>query len=117
MNKSGWIEEMPFIQQTINYTKKDSTWVLNSIRTENWMVFTYPPNGQKLKFSYKNDVIINYVTRDPEKIKNFKGDKIVGTAQRWDQIIGRPDDTFWASFNYLPVEEALKRAVENIGKQ
>ncbi|MGA3014987.1 MAG: carboxypeptidase-like regulatory domain-containing protein [Bacteroidales bacterium] len=116
LNKSGWIEEMPFIQQTINYSKKDSIWVLSSIRTENWMVFTYPPNGQRLRFNYKNDVIITEVTRAHEKIKNFKGDKVVGTAQRWDQIIGRPDDTFWASFNYLPVEEALKRAVENIGK-
>ena len=116
LNKPGWIEEMPFIQQTIIYSKKDTSWVLNSIRTENWMTFTYPANGQKLRFSYKNDVIITNATRDPGKIKNFKGDKILGTTQRWDQIIGRPDDTFWASFNYLPIEEALKNAVEEIGK-
>jgi CarboxypepD_reg-like domain len=116
LNKPGWIEEMPFIEQTIIYSKRDTSWFLSSIRTENWMIFTYPPNGQKLKFSYKNDVIITNTTRDPEKIKNFKGDKTLGTTQRWDQIIGRPDNTFWASFNYLPVEEALKNAVEGIGK-
>ena len=116
LNKPGWVEEMPFIQQTIIYSKRDKSWFLSSIRTENWMTFTYPPNGQKVKFSYKNDVIITNATRDPEKIKNFKGDKIIGTTQRWDQIIGRPDEIFWASFNYLPVEEALKKTIEGIGK-
>jgi len=116
MNKPGWVEEMPFIQQTIIYSKRDTSWFLSSIRIENWITFTYPANGQKLKFSYKNDVIITDATRDTEKIKNFKGDKVLGTTQRWDQIIGRPDDTFWARFNYLPIEETLKKAVEGIGK-
>jgi hypothetical protein len=112
----GWIEEMPFIQQTINYSKRDTSWYLSSIHTESWMIFTYPVTDQKLKFSYKNDVIITNATREPRKIKDFKGDKIIGTTQRWDQIIGTPDETFWTSFNYLPVEEALKKAVEGIGK-
>ena len=116
LNKPGWVEEMPFIHQTILYSKRDSSWYLSSIRTENWMTFTYPANGQKVKFSYKNDVIVTNATRDPDKIRNFKGDKILGTTQRWDQIIGRPDDNFWDSFNYLPIEEALKNAVEGIGK-
>jgi hypothetical protein len=80
------------------------------------MTFTYPTNGGKMKFSYKNDVVITNATRDPEKIKNFKGDKIIGTTQRWDQIIGRPDEIFWTNFNYLPVEEALKNAIEGIGR-
>jgi hypothetical protein len=116
LGKAGWIAEMPFIQQTILYSKKDTCWLLSSIRTENWMTFTCPANGQRLKFNYKNDVIITNATRDQEKIRDFKGDKVLGTAQRWDQIVGRPDDTFWASFNYLPVEEALKNAVEGISK-
>ena len=116
LNKPGWVEEMPFIQQTIMYSKRDTAWFLSSIRTENWMTFTYPPNGQRLKFSYKNDVIITNATRDAEKIGNFKGDKVMGTTQRWDQIIGRPDESFWTSFNFLPIEEALKNAVEGIGK-
>jgi hypothetical protein len=115
-NKPGWIEEMPFIQQNIIYSKRDSLWYLSSIHTENWMTFTYPGTGQKLRFSYKNDVIITNRTRDPEKIKNFKGDKVIGTSQRWDQIIGRPDDNFWINFNYLPIEETLKKAVEEIRK-
>ena len=80
------------------------------------MTFTYPATGQKLRFSYKNDVIITNTTRNPEKIKNFKGDKIIGTTQRWDQIIGRPDNNFWTNFNYLPIEESLKKAVEEIRK-
>jgi hypothetical protein len=116
LNKPGWVEEMPFLDQTVTYSKRDSVWYLSSIRTENWMTFTYPPNGQRLKFSYKNDVVVTNATRDPEKTSDFKGDKILGTDRRWDQIIGRPDESFWAKFNYLPVEEALKNAVEGIGK-
>jgi hypothetical protein len=116
MNKPGWVEEMPFIQQSIIYSKRDTSWYLSSIQTESWMTFTYPGTDQKMKFCYKNDVIITNATRNPEKIKNFKGDKIIGTTQRWDQIIGRPDDTFWANFNYLPIEETLKKAVEEIQK-
>jgi hypothetical protein len=115
-NKPGWEEEMPFIQQTVSYSKRDSLWFLSSIRIDNWMVFTYPPNGQKIRFSYKNDVVITNSTRDQERLKDFKGDKIVGASQRWDQITGRPDETFWASYNFLPVEEALKKAVENINR-
>jgi hypothetical protein len=114
LNKPGWIREMPFIQQTIIYSRRNTNWYLSSIRTENWMTFTHPQNGQKIKFSYKNDVVVTDATRDPDKVKNFKGDKILGTAQRWDQIIGSPDDAFWAHFNYLPVEDALKKAVEAI---
>jgi hypothetical protein len=116
LNKPGWIEEMPFIRQTVTYSKREPFWVLSTISTENWMTFTYPATGQRLKFSYKNDVVITNFTRDQEKIKNFKGDKLTGTTQRWDQIIGRPDEAFWAHFNYLPVEEALKTSVEAIGK-
>jgi hypothetical protein len=116
MNKSGWVEEMPFIEQTIIYSKRDTSWYLSSIRSENWMTFTYPPTGQKLNFSYKNDVVITNATRDKEKIEDFKGDKVIGTNQRWDQIIGKPDDTFWASFNFLPVEDELRKAVEEIAK-
>jgi hypothetical protein len=116
LNKPGWIEEMPFIQQNIIYSKRDTSWYLSSIRTENWMIFTYPVTGQKLRFSYKNDVIITNTTRNPERIKDFKGDKIIGTTQRWDQIIGKPDDSFWYNFNYLPIEESLKKAVDEIRK-
>ena len=116
LNKPGWVEEMPFIQQTITYSKRDTSWFLISIRTENWMTFTYPPNGQRLKFSYKNDVIITDATRNTENIKKFRGDKVTGTTQRWDQIIGHPDEAFWSKFNYLPVEEVLKSAIESIGK-
>ena len=116
MNKSGWVEEMPFIEQTIIYSKRDTSWFLSSIRSQNWMTFTYPPTGQKLNFSYKNDVVITDETRDKEKIENFKGDKVIGTNQRWDQILGKPDDAFWFSFNFLPVEDALRKAVEGIAK-
>jgi hypothetical protein len=116
LNRPGWIQEIPFIQQTITYSLRDTTWYLSSIRTENWLTFTHPQSGQRVKFSYKNDVVVTDVTRDREKVKNFKGDKVLGTSQRWDQIIGTPDISFWAHYNYLPVEEALKKAVERISK-
>jgi hypothetical protein len=116
LGKPGWIQEMPFIQQTIAYSRKDTTWYLSSIRTENWLTFTYPLTGQKVKFNYKNDVVITDVTRDRGKIKNFKGDKITGTSRRWDQIVGPPDNAFWTRFNFLPIEKTLGNAVEKIGK-
>jgi hypothetical protein len=116
MNKPGWVEEMPFIQQTIIYSKRDTSWYLSSIRSENWMTFTYPPTGQKLNFSYKNDVVVTDATRDKDRLKNFKGDKVLGTTQRWDQIIGKPDNAFWTRFNFLPIEDALGKAVEDIKK-
>jgi hypothetical protein len=40
LNKPGWVEEMPFIQQSVVYSKRDTTWFLSSIRTENRMTFT-----------------------------------------------------------------------------
>ncbi|MCX6243647.1 MAG: carboxypeptidase-like regulatory domain-containing protein [Bacteroidetes bacterium] len=116
LSKPGWIEEMPFIQQTIVYSRRDSTWYLNSIRTENWLTFTQFQSGQKIKISYKNDVVVTDATRDPAKVRSFEGDKIMGTAQRWDQIIGPPDPSFWAHFNFLPVEETLKKSVEGMKK-
>ena len=73
----------------------------------------HPPISAATKRNPTVPIITN-ATRDKEKIENFKGDKVMGTTQRWDQIIGRPDDTFWASFNYLPIEEALKNAVEEM---
>lgn len=116
LNKPGWVEEMPFIEQTVTYSKQDQFWILSTIRSENWMTFTYPATGQRLKFSYKNDVVVTNISRDPDRIKNFKGEKLTGSSQRWDQIIGRPDENFWTHFNYLPVEETLKKAIEGIGK-
>ena len=116
LNKPGWVEEMPFIQQTVVYSKHDTVWLLGSIQIENWMTFTYPPTGQRIKFSYKNDVVVTNSSRDSLKIKNFRGDKILGTTQRWDQIISPQDESFWTSFNYLPVENALKKSIEEIRK-
>jgi len=114
LNKPGWIQEMPFIQQTVTYSRRDTTWYLNSIRTENWITFILPETGQRLKFSSKNEVVVTDATREPGKVKDFRGDKILGTTQRWDQILGTPDPSFWARFNYLPIENALKKSVEAI---
>jgi len=113
----GWIEEMPLLRYTTTWSKRDTVWSLNTIQIENWMTFTNPFTGKKVKTGYKNDVVITGFTRDPDKIKNFKGDKSIGVNQRWDQIVGQPDDTFWSNFNYLPVETKLKEAILQIGNK
>jgi hypothetical protein len=107
----GWIAEMPLLNRTILYTKQGDRWYLSTIREEQYVTFTQPASGQKIRAGYKNDVVVTGVTRDPETLRNFHGDKKAGTSQRWDQIAGPADESFWAKYNYLPVEEKLKEAI------
>jgi hypothetical protein len=115
-NTPGWIEDMPLMEWTTTYAVRNGKYFLSTIRIGNWMTFHHPPTGQRLKFAFKNDVVVTDITRDPAKIRNFKGDKSVGVNQRWDQIVGEPDAIFWASFNYLPVEEKLGKEIRQIKK-
>ncbi len=115
-NTPGWIEEMPLMEWTTTYISKKGKYSLETIRIGNWMTFTHSQTGQKIRFSYKNEVVVTDVTRDPTLVRNFKGDKSVGVNQRWDQVVGTADDSFWAEFNYLPVEEKLKKEINQIGK-
>lgn len=117
MNKSGWIEEMPLLKYTTTYSRRDSLWSLNTLHIENWMTFTDPETGRKVKTGYKNDVVITDITRDSLRLKNFTGDKTIGINQRWDQIVGQNDDQFWNNFNYLPVEAKLQEAILGIGNK
>ncbi|MCX6281847.1 MAG: carboxypeptidase-like regulatory domain-containing protein [Bacteroidetes bacterium] len=114
-NIPGWIAEMPLINETLNYSNRDNGWYLSSIRDEQWITFTLPSTGQKIRLGYKNDLVITDVTREPQHLRNFKGDKKAGINQRWDQLVGQADEAFWAKFNYLPVEEKLKQDIKGIG--
>jgi len=78
------------------------------------MTYFNPATGQKLRFSYKNEVIVTDASRDPEKLKNFKGDKSVGVNRRWDQVVGKTDAGFWETNNFLPMEKNLREAVEKL---
>jgi hypothetical protein len=78
------------------------------------MTYNHPGSGQMLKYGYKDEVVVTDVSRDPEKIRNFSGDKYIGRNRRWDQIIGQPDESFWKHYNYLPIEETLKNAILKI---
>jgi hypothetical protein len=113
-NTSGWIAEMPLIDKTIIYSKRVKGWYLSTIHDEQWVTFTLPSTGQKIRMGYKNDLVVTDVTRDPERIRNYHGSKKIGVNQRWDQIAGPPDENFWASFNYLPIEERLKKEISEI---
>jgi hypothetical protein len=109
----GWFEEMPLMEWTTTYARRNGSYYLNTIRIENWLTFKQPATGKTVKFSHKNEVVVTDATRDPERIKNFKGDKSIGVNQRWDQLVGQGDDQFWAGYNYLPIEEQL---LESLGK-
>jgi len=113
-NMPGWIQEMPLGQTEVTYSTRNGKWFLNTIRNEYWMTYNHPGTGQMLKYGYKDEVVVTDVTDDPEKIKNFSGDKSIGRNRRWDQIIGQPDESFWMHYNYIPIEDALKNAIRKI---
>ena len=115
-NISGWIAEMPLIDRTVIYSKRNNNWYLSTIHDEQWITFTLPSTGQKIRMGYKNDLVVTDVTRDPERIHDFHGDKKAGVKQRWDQLVGQADETFWSNFNYLPIEESLRKAIGEIKK-
>ena len=110
-NRSGWYKEMPMMEWTTTYSKRNKYYCLGTIRVENWLTFVYPPTGQKAKFAHKNEVVITDATRDVDKIRKFEGDKSIGVNQRWDEVVGCSDDQFWIEFNYLPIEEKLKESL------
>ena len=116
MNTTGWYQEMPMMEWTTTYSQRDGTYYLNTIHIQNWLTFINPVKGRKFKFAYRNEVVVTEVTRDPGKIRNFRGDKTIGVNQRWDQIVGTTDDMFWVKFNYLPIEEKLKRDLQQISR-
>ncbi len=107
----GWVGDMPFLSRTICYSVGDGLWRLSSIQEEQWINFRLVTTGQRIRVGFKNDVVVTDISRDPLNIRNFKGDKTVGTDQRWDQIVGKPDTDFWATYNFLPIEEKLQKEV------
>ena len=104
LNKDGWICEMPLGQTLVNYSSRGGTWALHSIRNEFWYTFTNLQTGQKAKYTYKSEVVVTDISRDPATIRSYSGDKTAGSGKRWDQIAGPPDVSFWAHYNYLPPE-------------
>ena len=113
-NIYGWVEDMPLLNRTICYSERDGVWCLSSIQEEQWVTFKLPSTGQRIRIGFKNDVVVTDVIRDPLKIKSFRGDKTIGTNQRWDEIVGEPDPDFWDNFIYLPIEEKLQKEVVKI---
>jgi hypothetical protein len=113
-NKPGWIADMPLIDRTVTYTQRNGRWYLSTIRDEERITFTLPSTGQRLRFSYKNEVVVTNVTNEPAIINSYRGDKSTGVGQRWDQVAGKPDPDFWSGFNYLPIEEALQLKVAGL---
>jgi len=115
-NTPGWLEEMPLLEMTTTYNARNGKYYLSTIRIANWMTFNNPATGQQVRFAYRNDVVVTDATRDPERIKSFKGDRSVGVSQRWDQIVAKGDEKFWAGYNYIPVEEKLVESIKEIAR-
>jgi hypothetical protein len=112
-NSGGWIQEMPILDWTTTYSLRNGTYYLSTIKIANWITYSHPSSGKTIKYGYKNEVVVTDATRDPVKVRNFRGDKSTGVNQRWDEVAGKEDAVFWKGFNYLPVEEKLQ---ESIGK-
>lgn len=113
-NQPGWIQEMPLGETTVTYSKRDSLWSLSTIRQNFWVTYIQPQNRQRISYGYKNEVVVTDLTRDKEIIRIYKGDKSIGVNQRWDEVVGETDETFWETFNYLPIEEKLKEELKGI---
>ena len=111
---AGWVAEMPIMEWTVTYSKRNGFYGLSTIRIANRLTFTHPSRQGTVVISNRNDVVVTDITRDPARLKSFKGDKREGVNQRWDQVIGKGDEAFWAGYNYLPVEERLRQDLEGI---
>jgi len=112
--QTGWIQEMPLGETTITYSKRDNFWSLSTVRQQYWISYYQPQNRQKISYGYKNEVVVTNITRDPDLLRGFKGDKSIGVNQRWDEVVGETDETFWENFNYLPVEEKLREELKGL---
>jgi len=117
LNTAGWIEDMPMMEWTTTYSVRNGRYYLNTIHIQNWLTFNNPATRQQVKFAHKNEVVVTNATSDPEKIRNFKGDKSIGVNQRWDQLVGRADEHFWAGYNYLPIEEKLQESLQKLSNR
>ena len=98
-------------ETTVTYARRGDHWTLSTIRREYRVTYTFPGKQQRMVYTYKNDVVVTDVERDPAKIRLFAGDKSLGVNQRWDEVAGEPDEAFWQEYNFLPVERALKKEV------
>jgi hypothetical protein len=105
---------MPMMERTTTWSKRADGYYLGTIRLENWLTFKNPSLGRVVKYAHKNEVVVTDATRDPGKLKNFRGDKSTGVDQRWDQVVGKGDANFWSGFNYLPIEEKLLETLKTL---
>ena len=71
-------------------------------------------SGKKITYTYRTDLVVTGVTRDAEITGSFRGDRSLGTNQRWDQFVNPSDETFWMNYNYLPLEETLKVSLNEL---
>jgi hypothetical protein len=116
-NTPGWIMEMPMGQNIVTYAERDGRWTLATIRNDYAMVYVNTQTNKKVRYQYKTDLVVTDVQRDKAVLKSFKGNKSLGADQRWDQLVGTADEGFWAKYNFLPVEDALKKSLKEMKYQ
>jgi hypothetical protein len=112
----GWIMEMPMGQNIVTYGERDGRWTLATVRNDYAMVYVNPQTNKKVRYQYKTDLVVTDVQRDEATLKTFKGNKSLGANERWDQLVGNADECFWQKYNFLPVEDALKKSLKEMGK-
>ncbi len=110
----GWIMEMPMGQNVINYAFRDGRWTLATVRNDYTMAYVYPQSGKKVRYQYKTDLVVTDVQRDRATLSMFKGNKSLGAEERWDQIVGQADESFWQKYNFLPVEDAIRKSLKEM---
>ena len=110
----GWIMEMPMGQNIVTYAQREGRWSLATIRNDYAMVYVNTQNNKKIRYQYKTDLVVTDITRERKALKAYKGNKSLGTDERWDQLVGQADEAFWQKYNFLPVEEAIKKSLKEM---
>lgn len=110
----GWIQEMPMLDWTVTYARRGDRYALSTISVNNTLIFSHPSRQGRVTLSHRNEVVVTDISTAPEKVRGFRGDKSTGVSQRWDQLVGNGDEAFWEGYNYLPIEEKLQRAIDQL---
>lgn len=111
---SDWKCEPPNLKVTITWCKKNENWILHS-KYEDWVQnYKHPLSNEIFQYQFQQELVIMDYTRSPNRIFSFSGNKELGLNTNWEKLVGEVDETFWDNFNYLPIEEELKGAVNRM---
>ncbi len=111
MGLAGWKGNVPQMKGTFNYCKKNDRWYFQS-KINEWIIdYNHTLPHKNFRYTYHQELVVMDYTQSSDRIASYKGDKQLGVNENWSKIVGQPDEDFWGNFNYLPIEESLKKTI------